>query len=65
MRLVLALALALPVSAQTVTRVSVSSTGEEGNGPTTAVTISESGRWVAMPMPTPISSRRWPGLART
>lgn len=47
MRLVLALVLALP-SAHSVTRVSVSSTGEEGNGATTAVTISESGRWVAL-----------------
>ena len=34
--------------AQTTTRVSVSSAGVEANGPTTAVTISESGRWVAM-----------------
>ena len=45
---VLALAFALPASAQTVTRVSVSSTGQEANGATTAVTVSESGRWVAM-----------------
>ena len=33
---------------QTVTRVSVSSTGQEADGPTTAVTVSESGRWIAM-----------------